>query len=330
MVRIPFSSPNIGKLESEYVNKALASGWIGGKGDFIDNFEYKFARYIGVKHAITCSSGTASLNLAYHACGMSYQHKVIMPDNTFIATYNMARLFTTQIESVPVDSSSWTLNVSELKDCYVVGVHLYGNPVDMGQVYRHKFIFIEDCAQSIGSKYRNRMCGSWGLASCFSFHSAKMITTGEGGMVCTNEQVIADRVRLLKNQSMVKPYEHTGMGYNFRMTNLQAAMGLAQLERIDELIDAKKKTTKFYNDNLSPKFIRQKENRHTKVVKWANAYKLPDGKFASVFIEKMRDKGIECRPGFMGDNIVVLPCATLLTKEELEYVAREANHFIED
>jgi perosamine synthetase len=266
------------------------------------------------------------LNLAYHACAFSDEHPVVMPANTFIATYNMARLLTTKIEKKECDPSTWTLPLMNLEKCFVVGVHLYGNPVDMGQVYKHKFIFLEDCAQALGSKYRNHMVGSFGVASCFSFHSAKTMTTGEGGMVCTNEKVVSDRVRHLKNHAMVKPYEHTGMGYNHRLTNIQAAMGLAQLERIDELVKAKLSTTKFYDAHLSSKFIRQKDTHHSKPVKWANAYKLPSGKFASTFITQMMDKGIECRPGFLGDDTVVLPCSTRLTEEEMEYVTVSANY----
>lgn len=321
-MNIPFCEPEIGRLESEYVNKALESGWVGGKGDYIDRFEEAFAKYIGVDYAITCSSGTAALALAYHASGMSEKAHVITPDTTFIATYNMARTFTNNVEPRSVDKDTWTLPLGDLKDCYGVGVHLYGNPCDMGQVYKGKFILIEDCAQSLGSKYRGKMTGSYGLASCFSFHSAKMITTGEGGMVCTNNATIMQRVRHLKNQSMLEPYKHTGLGYNFRMTNIQAAMGLAQLERIDEMIDKKRQMTKFYNENLDKSFIRQKDQRNSDVVRWANAFRHPR---ANEIREKLKEANIDTRPGFLTDDILVLPCSTKLSKYDMEFIVKEVN-----
>lgn len=319
---IPFSEPDLTRKESEYVCLAVMSGWVGGKGDYIDRFEEKFAKYIGVEHAITCSSGTSALMLAYHAVGMNASHRVIVPDITFIATYNMARMFTEQIEPRSVDKDTWTLPLKDIDGAFGVGVHLYGNPCDMGDVYRKKFPFIEDCAQSLGSKFKGKMCGSYGLVSCFSFHSAKTLTTGEGGMVCTSNDEIAKRVRHLKNQSMIEPYKHTGMGYNARMTNVQAAMGLAQLERIDELTDKKRLITKFYDDNLSDSFIRQKEQRSSHVIKWANAYR---HRHASAIRNKLSMHGIETRPGFLGDDTIVFPCSTKLTKDQLEVIVTEAN-----
>jgi len=328
MVRIPVLEPNIGQLEKEYVNRALNSGWIGGKGEFIDQFEEKFAKFIGVDYAITCSSGTAALCLAYHAIGINHQTKIIVPDDTFIATYNQARTFTNYVTQKPVDKDTWTLNINDREDEVMVGVHLYGNPCDMGQVYKNKFVLVEDCAQSIGSKFKNKMCGNHGLVSCFSFHSAKIITTGEGGMVCTDNEIIAKRVRHLKNQSMIEPYKHTGMGYNYRMTNIQAAMGCAQLERIHEFIDTKRWITKFYNENLSDKFIRQKDQKHSWVVKWANAFHT-NFSLKTMYSELLQS-GIETRPGFKDDNTIVFPSSTKLTQPELEYVVTKANDIIEN
>lgn len=322
-MKIAFAEPDLGKKESEYLAQAMASGWISGSGEFLDKFEEKFARYIGVDHAITCSSGTAALMLAYHALGVNGESKVIVPDETFIATYNMARVFTQQVEPQAVDRDTWTLPLKEIKGAYGVGVHLYGNPCDMGDIYKHKFPFIEDCAQSLGSKFKGKMCGSYGLASIFSFHGSKMLTTGEGGMVCTDNDEMAKRVRHLKSQAMTTPYHHTGMGYNFRMTNLQAAIGLAQLERIDEMTERKMEMTKFYNEHLSKEFVRQKDQRNSRVVHWANAYRHPR---APKVREVLKDMGIETRPGFLGDNTLVLPCSTVLKDYQLAYIVDEANH----
>lgn len=323
-MKIPFSSPNIGQKEKEYLNQAINSGWIGSSGDFIDRFEAKFAKFIGVEYAITCSSGTTALMLAYHACGMNATAKVVAPDTTFIATVNMARMFTADIQLHEVDQETWTIPLKDIKANCVVGVHLYGNPCDMGDIYKHKFTFIEDCAQSLGSKFKGKMTGSYGLASCFSFHSAKTITTGEGGMVCTNNETIAKRVRHLKNHSMVEPYQHDMIGYNARMTNLQASIGLAQLERIDELMDRKRAITKYYEDNLSKSYIRQKPQRNSHLVKWANAFKHPRSKEIRSQLFK---SGIETRPGFIGDDTICLPCSTTLTSTELSYIVSTLNAY---
>lgn len=323
-MKIPFAEPNLGQKEAEYLNQAINSGWIGGTGDFIDRFEAKFAKYIGVEYAITCSSGTTALMLAYHACGMNASAKVVVPDTTFIATVNMARMFTADINLHEVDNETWTLPLKDLKANYAVGVHLYGNPCDMGDIYRNKFTFIEDCAQSLGSKFKGKMTGSFGLASCFSFHSAKTITTGEGGMVCTNNETVAKRVRHLKNHSMVEPYKHDTIGYNCRMTNLQASIGLAQLERIDELTDKKRSITKYYEENLSKSFIRQKEQRNSKLVKWANAFKHPCSKEIR---QQLFKSHIETRPGFLGDDTIVLPCSTKLTSTDLSYIVSTLNTY---
>lgn len=321
MPKIPFSEPNLSELEYHYVDRAISSGWIGGHGDFIDKFEEKFAKYIGVKHAVTCSSGTVALMLAYHATGLSGDKYIYAPDNTFIATHNMARLFTNNLVKDEVDKDTWTLKLDGYKDCYVVGVSLYGNPCDMGCVYKNKFIFIEDCAQSLGSKFKGKMTGSYGLASCFSFHSAKTMTTGEGGMVVTNNDEIAKRVRHLKNHAMTTPYHHTGIGYNGRMTNIQAALGLSQLERIEELTHRKREITKYYDEHLDKKYIRQREQRNSHLVKWANAYKHPN----APHIRRELADTIETRPGFLGDDTIVFPCSTKLTNDNLAYIVGIAN-----
>lgn len=323
MVKISFAGPDLGPKEAQYVQEAVSSGWVGGKGDFIDRFEAKFAKYIGVHHAITCSNGTSALLLAYLACGMKIDSKVITPFETFAATYNMAKVVAQDVRMIKPNLDTWNLNPVSVDNCtHFVGVHLYGNPCDMGALYKAKYDFIEDCAQSLGSTFKGKKTGSFGKASCFSFHSAKTITTGEGGMVCTNDKDVADKVRHLKNQSMTEPYKHDQIGWNFRMTNIQAAMGLAQLERIDELLDKKKAITDRYDFNLSDKFKRQENTRNSKVCKWANAYK---NDYAPALRAKLKELGIETRPGFNREDIIVFPSGTTLTQPQQEYVIAMAN-----
>jgi perosamine synthetase len=320
---IPVSEPDLGKLEKEYLNQAYDSGWIGSKGDFLDRFESEFSKFIGVKYAVTCSSGTAALQLAYIACGMNAHTRVIVPKNTFVATKNMAMLTSGSVEEVDGDPESWNIHPKhDMQAEYVVGVHLYGVPCDMGQLYRCKFKFIEDCAQSLGSKYRNKRVGSFGFASIFSFHSSKMLACGEGGMVCTNDEKVAKSVRHLKNQAMLEPYVHQGIGFNLRMTNLQASIGLAQLHRIDELMAKKRWITKFYHENLDKSFVRQKESWQMWSVKWGNTFRHPEAKKKRGVLSQ---NGIETRPGFIGDDFIMLPSATTLTKTDLERIVSAAN-----
>lgn len=322
---IPFMMPDLTGKERSYLIQAYDSGWIGSKGDFIDRLEDKFATYIGTKYAITCSSGTAALHLAYVACGMKHDMQVYVPQNTFQATLNMAVIMSQKVIRVAQNEQTWLLDMSRFKDMdgILVGVHLYGNPLDYRELHKFKGTYIEDCAQSLGSTYRGQMTGSFGKASIFSFHSAKMVTAGEGGMVCTNDKEVADTVRHFKNHSMTEPYKHNNIGFNYRMTNLQAAIACGQLERIDELIEKKLAITKYYNDNLSKKYIRQSETHRTRAVKWANAYR----HHAS---EKVRaallQSDIETRPGFM-DGYIVFPSGSTLTQVELETIVRKANEY---
>ena len=326
MNKIPFSDPNLGELEKKYMNEAYDSTWIGGKGDFIDRFEKKFAKYIGVKHAITCSSGTSALHLAYLSCGIRDNSKVAISNNTFIATKNMACVLSKNVALLNEDLDTMTIKLpKESEHEFIIGVHLYGNPCDMGQSYRAKYKFIEDCAQSLGSTYRGKKCGAHGLASVFSFHSSKLITTGEGGMVCTNEDGIEALVSTLKNQSMLYPYKHQFIGFNYRMTNIQAAIGLAQLERIEELISKKRWMMDYYNSNLSSKFTPQVHQKHSFVVPWACAYKYEGD--VNQLAAHLASKNIETRPGFISEDLILFPCSTKLTEEELKYVTETANDF---
>ena len=324
-MKIPFCEPNLSQLEKQYVNEAINSSWVGSRGDFIDRFEEKFAKFIGVRYAITCSSGTTALQLAYMACGMGGPASVTIPRDTFIATRNMAVLLCQNVREAEACADTWNISIDNVDTHFVVGVHLYGNPCDMGSVYKDKFRFIEDCAQSIGSKFKGKMTGSFGLASAFSFHSAKTMTTGEGGMVCTNDEDVAKRVRMLKNHAMTEPYKHMGLGFNYRMTNVQAAMGLAQLERIGEFIKHKKMVTEFYDKHLSSNLSRQKNTRKSEVVKWANAYRHDEaGRIRAALVAD----GIETRPGFTDtDNTIVLPCSTLLTDTQLSYIVECVNSY---
>ncbi len=260
---IPVFEPELGSGEIEAVVGALRAGEISGSfGTAIPAFERQFADYCGVRHGIAVSSGTAALHLAVAATGIGVGDEVLVSALTNIAT--ALAPFHNGAIPIPVDSDpvSWNLDLELIESLInprtraIIPVHIYGSPVDMDGLMaiarRHSLIVIEDCAESHGATCRGRMTGSFGDAGCFSFYANKIITTGEGGMVVTNDGALADRLRLLRNLGFTEPrFRHEVAGYNFRMTGLQAAMGTVQLQKIDRVIEAKRRLARWYNHHLS-------------------------------------------------------------------------------
>jgi len=255
--------PVIGEEEIEAVVAALRRGEISGTfGEAIQQFEQEFAAYCGCKYGVAVSSGTSALHLAVAAAGIEPGDEVLVSASTNIATA-LAVLHNRAIP-VPVDSESltWNLDLDLIEALItprtkaIIPVHLYGHPVDMDRLMeianRHRLIVIEDCAESHGATCRGRMTGSFGVMGCFSFYANKIITTGEGGMITTNDNSIAERLRLLRNLAFTKPrFWHQLAGYNFRMTGYQAAMGLVQTRRLESIVAEKRRVAKTYNDLLS-------------------------------------------------------------------------------
>lgn len=255
---IPVFEPVIGEEEITAVVAALRRGEISGTfGTSIPQFEQEFAEFCGCKYGVAVNSGTSALHLAVTAAGIESGDEVLVSASTNIATA-LAVVHNGAIP-VPVDSEdvTWNLNLglAELlithKTRAIIPVHLYGHPVDMDRIVeiagRHDLVVIEDCAESHGATCRGRMTGSFGDMACFSFYANKVITTGEGGMVTTNDESLAERVRLLRNLAFTEPrFWHEVAGYNFRMTGPQAAMGLAQLHKIDHIIAEKRRVAHTY------------------------------------------------------------------------------------
>lgn len=260
---IPVFEPEIGKDEIEAVVAALRRGEISGSfGESIETFESSFADYIGVDHAVAVSSGTTALHLAVAALELSAGDEILMSASTNVATALAA--YHNQLISVPVDSEAetWNLDLSLIdalvtpRTRVIIPVHLYGHPVDMSALMevaeRHGFTVIEDCAESHGALCRGQMTGSFGKMGCFSFYANKVITTGEGGMVVTDDTDLAERLRLLRNLGFTTPrFKHQMAGFNFRMTGYQAAMGIAQLGKIESIIERKRNIAQTYNQHLS-------------------------------------------------------------------------------
>jgi len=260
---IPVFEPVVGEEEIAAVVAALRRGEISGSfGRAIPEFEQGFARFVGVRHAVAVNSGTAALHVAVDAAGIGPGDEVLVSASTNIATA-LAPLHNGAVP-VPVDSEAetWNLDLDLVerlitpKTRAIIPVHLYGHPVDMDRLTeiarRRNLVVIEDCAESHGATVRERMTGSFGTMGCFSFYANKVITTGEGGMVVTDDDALAERLRLLRNLAFTKPrFRHERAGYNFRMTGYQAAMGTVQLGRIEKVIAEKRRVAQTYNRALA-------------------------------------------------------------------------------
>jgi len=254
--------PIIGEEEIEAVVAALRRGEISGSfGETIPRFEEEFAAYCGCKYGVAVSSGSTALHLAVAAAGIGAGDEVLVSSSTNIAT--ALAVIHNQAIPVPVDSESltWNLDLDLIEDLItektkaIIPVHLYGHPVDMDRLMeiarRHNLLVIEDCAESHGATCRGRMTGSFGDMACFSFYANKVITTGEGGMVTTNNAKLAEHLRLLRNLAFTKPrFRHEEAGFNFRMTGIQAAMGRAQFAKIEHIVSEKRRVAHTYNEFL--------------------------------------------------------------------------------
>lgn len=260
---IPVFEPIIGEEEIQAVVDALRRGEISGSfGETIPKFEQAFANYCGCQYGVAVSNGTTALQLAVAAAGIGPGDEVLVSASTNIAT-GLAAYHNCAVP-VPVDSEelTWNLNLDLLDSLItprtkaIIPVHLYGHPVEMNRLCdiaaQYKLVVIEDCAESHGATCHGKMTGSFGEMGCFSFYANKIITTGEGGMIITNNGELAERLRLLRNLAFTTPrFYHLVAGYNFRMTGYQAAMGLAQFRRIEQFIAAKRQMAHDYHQYLA-------------------------------------------------------------------------------
>lgn len=259
---IPIAAPVIGELEIEYVTDAIRSGWVSSIGPYIEKFETGFAAYIGVKHAIAVSNGTTALHLALHALGIGPGDEVLIPDLTFAATAHAVMQTGAIPVLVDVESDTWCMDPSAVeraiseKTRAIMPVHLFGHPADMNAINaiaaERNLLVIEDAAEAHGAEVNGRKVGSLGKVGAFSFYGNKVITTGEGGMLTTDDDELAARLRFLKDHGMSpdRRYFHTELAFNYRITNLQAALGFAQLSQIETFIEKKRQIFEWYKDGL--------------------------------------------------------------------------------
>lgn len=309
--QIPVYAPNLSGNEKKYVMDCLESTWISSKGEYIKKFETSFAGYIGVKYAASVCNGTVAIHLALVALGVGPDDEVIVPTLTYVSSVNCIAY--TGAKPVFVDSlaSSWQIDPEDVKRKItsrtkaIICVHLYGQSCDMSALRQiadeHKIYLIEDCAEAIGSKFKGQHVGTFGDVSTFSFFGNKTITTGEGGMVVTNDETIYDRLVHYKGQGLAKhrEYWHDVIGYNYRMTNICAAIGLAQLERIDSIIERKIRIAMLYQQRLKDLPIsfhhQQSDSFHSY---WMISILVNDITQRDPLREHLAQKGIETRPLF--------------------------------
>lgn len=310
-IKIPVYQPTLAGNEKKYVNDCLDSNWISSKGKYIQEFESKFAEYNEVKYATSVSNGTVALHLAMIALGIGHDDEVIVPTLTYIASVNAIAY--TGATPVFVDSikDTWQIDPEDVKRKItpktkaIMVVHLYGHPCDMDSIMdiarEYDLFVIEDCAEAFGSKYKEKYVGTFGHISTFSFFGNKTITTGEGGMVVTNDQTLYQRCVHFKGQGLAehRQYWHDVIGYNYRMTNICAAIGLAQLEQASNFITKKREIAEWYKEGLKGLPLQvHKESTDCVHTYWMVNIVLDNERQRDSLRAHLANAGIETRPMF--------------------------------
>lgn len=315
MERIPVAGPSITQKEIDYVTDAVTNAWYGNANVYHDRFEKAFAEYLGVRYAMALPSCTSGIHLALLALGVGPGDEVIVPDATWIASSAPITYVGATPVFADIDERTWCLSAESFEACItpatkaVITVALYGNMPNLDAIKevarRHGIAIVEDAAEAIGSEYKGRKAGSFGEASVFSFHGSKTLTTGEGGMLLTSDEKLFDRVRFLRDHGRRpgdKMFFNHEVAYKYKMSSMQAALGLAQLERIEELLEHKRQTFKWYEEELKGvDGIRLNyAAADTNPVYWMVTIVL-DPKFnlpKERLMEKMSERNIDCRPFF--------------------------------
>ena len=311
--KILTAGPSISSREIDYVYRAAKYGWNENHSDFIAKFESKFAEYIGSEYAMCTSSCTGALHLSLLALGIGPGDEVIVPDITWVATASAVSYVGATPVFADVDAKSWVLNVETIKKVVtkntkaIIPVHLYGFGAPMQEIIEFansaNIFIVEDAAPAIGTKIGDKYAGTFGQFGCFSFQGAKMLVTGEGGMIVTNNKTLIDRVRKLQDHGR-KPgtFWIEEIGYKYKMNNLTAALGLAQIERVDVQIEKKRSIYKTYRNLLSdlPQFTFQEELQNTKSICWMTSIQLKEttGVGINSLIDYLSQNNIDTRPVF--------------------------------
>jgi perosamine synthetase len=362
---IPVAQPVIGELETRYVLEALSEGQVSSRGRFVTAFEEQFAAMAGARYGVATCNGTCALHLALLAAGIGRGDEVLVPSLTFVATANAVRYVGGTPVFVDILPTYWGIDpdlVSQkitAKTRAIIPVHLYGHPVEMDSIIEiareNGLAVIEDAAEAHGATYKGRPVGALGTAGIFSFFGNKIMTTGEGGMLVTNDALLAERARQFRDHGSdpVVRYWHPVIGYNYRMTNLQAALGLAQLEQLDGFLVRKREIANLYHQILGglPGLVAQSEESWASPVYWMVSFLVKPGSRVNrdLLMQTLKDKNIETRPFFhpmhtlppyQGPGVercpvaeevagqgINLPSGVPLTDQEVERVAKEIRDF---
>lgn len=313
--RLSMAEPDLRGLELEYVTECVLTGWVSSAGKFVGQFEKLVAEAANVEYAIATSNGTTALHLSLAALGIGPGDEVIVPTLSFIATANAVAYTGAKPIFVDVDPHHWTISLEKIEQALtsktkaIIPVHLYGHPADMdpiNELAKSRGIFVvEDAAEAQGSNYKGRPVGSLGHCAMFSFFGNKVVTTGEGGMLLTNDRALAERARILRDHGMSpqRRYWHVELGYNYRMTNLQAAIGVAQMERFSDIVGSKRKIAALYAQALSAKtgLTAQHTAEWAESVYWLYSLVVNESRFGmgrDRLIAILQEMDIETRPLF--------------------------------
>lgn len=358
---IPWAKPYFFGLERSYMIKALKSSWISG-GPYVLELEKLFKKKFNSKHAFAVSNGTSAIHLALLAADLKAGDEIVVPGYGYMAAANIANLMNLKVIFSDVNKYTFCLDLENLekviskKTKAVVTINTYGNVHDLDKIKNYlsnrKILFVEDAAESLGSEYKNKLSGTYGDIGTFSFHATKNITTGEGGMVITNNSKIAKKLALYRSHGIKKTrYKHYVYGHNFRLTNLQAAIGVAQFKNLDKIISKRKKIYKWYLDKINKdKLHFQKILKNTKIVPWTFALRVPSSIKLSrdKIMQKFLKKNIETRNGFysadrlkifdtpksmvnsniLSRKIICLPFFYEMTKKNVDDICNSLNKLI--
>lgn len=377
---IPLSEPEISGNEWKYIKDCLDTGWVSSAGDYVNRFEKIVADYAGGKYAVATVNGTSALHISLMLCGVEPDDEVIVPALTFIAPVNTVRYCGAHPVFMDCDADTLCMafekmnnflahECEQLKNGHaynkktgrriraVIPVHVFGHPADMDQISAicetNNIEIIEDATESLGSKYKGKQTGTFGKMGCFSFNGNKIITTGGGGMVITDDHAIAERARHLTTQARSDSfeYDHDEIGYNYRLTNMQAAMGVAQMETLDDFVAIKRKNALLYRELLSDieqvEFLWEKEQVRSNF--WFYTIRVPKG-HKKALMEHLISNNIQVRPiwklintlpmyhdcqSYAIENAVAayescinLPCSVSMQEKDVKTVVKNIRDFL--
>ena len=355
---IPVFEPWLSENVRRYVLDCVESGWISSLGEYVPRFEQAFSRFCGTAHGVATANGTTAIHLALAVLGIGPGDEVLVPDLTFVATANAVRYTGATPVLVDVDPRSWGMDPARAREKLtprtkaILPVHLYGHPVDMDPILelarRHGLRVVEDAAEAHGARYKGRPVGGLGDLGCFSFYGNKIVTTGEGGMVVTDDPALAEQLAFFRDHAMdgKRRYYHPAVGFNYRMTNVQAAIGCAQLEAIDEILARRRRIAEAYARGLDgiPGLALQPRAGWAEPVCWMFSALVEEafGLDRAEVIAGLRERGVDSRPFFvplhelppyrdegpypvaeaLGRTGINLPSGNRLTPEAIETVCR--------